>query len=465
MAAEASPAERLEQLKAAATKAYSLKDYNEAAERYADACEVQDEVNGEMVNENADLLYLYGRCLYHVAVANSDVLGGKVASSEEPKRKKRKVSKKEENGEGSSSLIGDAIKSGEQKLDEDIVSAVVESKDGVIAEGTKENTKPGNSSNPFFQISGDDNFTDSEDDGEDAEGEDGEEAEDDFGTAFEILDMARILLERKLEAVSESKDETSEVRQIKERLADTRDLQAEIALENERFTDAITDTRASLELRMQLFPEENSLIAEGHYKLSLALEFASRTVAQDESTGENKVTQIDEEMQAEAAKEMELAIASTRARLTKEEAGLAGLSEDKKAELETKIADVKDMVAEMETRLTELRQPAQSLSALQNLGPAGAPGSEEAAMRGILGSLLGESKSEQEKRIQEATAKANDLSGMVKKKKPKAAPAPQQEPSPIVEGKGKRKAEDLADTLPPANGTGKKVKFAEDENE
>ena len=32
-----------------------------------------------MSSRNAELLYSYGRCLYHVAVKNSDVLGSKVA--------------------------------------------------------------------------------------------------------------------------------------------------------------------------------------------------------------------------------------------------------------------------------------------------------------------------------------------------------------------------------------------------
>ncbi|KAI5364091.1 putative tetratricopeptide-like helical domain superfamily, tetratricopeptide, SHNi-TPR [Septoria linicola] len=470
---------KLEQLKAAATREYSLKNYGTAAERYADACEVQDLVNGEMSIENADLLYQYGRCLYHVAVANSDVLGGKVASSEEPTRKKRKVAKKEQDaGEGgssssssSSNLIGDAIKSGEQKLAEDVVEAAVGTKDGIVSgsarEGTKETTKPGNSSNPFFQISGDDNWTDSEDDGEDADGEDGEaeDDDDDFAIAFEVLDMARILLARKLESLQDSKDkseeEKPEARQIRERLADTHDLQAEIALENERFSDAINDTRDSLALKMQLYPEENSLIAEAHFKLSLALEFASVTSTQEDANGVNKVAQVDEEMRADAAKEMELAIASCRARIAKEEASLASLDEAKAAEVKKSLIDVKEMVGEMETRLEDLRKPAASLSAMQNLGPAGAPGAEEEAMRGILGSLLGESKGEQQKRIQEATAKANDLTGMVKKKKPKAEPVPQQQET-IVEGKGKRKADDGA--AGSSNGNGKKVKFAEEAN-
>ena len=70
---------RLDDLKAQATLKYAVKDYNAAAELYSQATELQATINGEMAAENADLLYAYGRCLYHVAVANSDVLGSKVA--------------------------------------------------------------------------------------------------------------------------------------------------------------------------------------------------------------------------------------------------------------------------------------------------------------------------------------------------------------------------------------------------
>lgn len=455
-------AEKFEQLKAAATKEYSLKNYEQAAEHFSEAAQVQDEINGEMAVENADLLYQYGRCLYHVAVSNSDVLGGKVANTEEPKRKKRKVAKAgssgavNDNGEGSS-VIADAIKDGEQKTAEETVEAVVEEKDE-----TKKMSE-GGSSNPFFQITGDENWTDSEEEDEEGEGEP-EEEEDDFQTAYEILDMARILLSRKLEGSQsditdkgKGKDEKPETRQLKERLADTHDLQAEISLENERFQDAINDTREALAWKVQLYPEESSLVAEAHYKLSLALEFASVTSTEETPDGQSKVAQIDEDMRKESAAEMELAIASCKKRIAKEEATLASLAGEKAAELKKTIDNVKEMTGEMEQRLEDLRKPATSLSALQ--GPAGAPGGDEDPLRGVLGAMLGETKAEQQKRLEQATQNANDLSGMIKKKKPK-----QEAAAPVVEGKGKRKAEDdgaEAVGSGAVNGNGKKVKFEE----
>ncbi|CAK4034296.1 NASP-related sim3 [Lecanosticta acicola] len=465
-AAAATLTEKLEQLKAAATKEYSLKNYEQAAEHFSEAAQVQDEINGEMAIENADLLYQYGRCLYHVAVSNSDVLGGKVANTEEPKRKKRKVTKAEsssaanENGEGSS-LIADAIKDGEQKMAEEVVEAAVEEKDE-----TKSFTASG-SSNPYFQITGDENFTDSEEEEEEGGGEPEEQEEDDFQTAYEILDMARILLTRKLEAAQadnsskgKGKDEKPETRQLKERLADTHDLQAEISLENERFEDAINDTREALNWKIQLYPEESSLVAEAHFKLSLALEFASVTSREEGPDGEAKVAAVDEEKREDAAAEMELAIASCRMRIAKEEASLASLEGEKAAELKKSIDDVKEMTGDMETRLEDLRKPATSLSAMQGpFGPAGAPGADQDPLRGVLGAMLGESKAEQQKRIDEATQNANDLSGMIKKKKPK-----QEVAAPAEEGTGKRKMEDEPAEFAQSgaiNGNGKKVKFDE----
>lgn len=458
---EETPAEelptKLEQLKANATKEYSLKHYDAAAEIYSEAAAVQDEINGEMSVENADLLYQYGRCLYHVAVATADVLGGKVAGSGEPKRKKRKTSHAESSsaaltnggeGESSGSLIADAIKSGTQKTSEEVVEAVVGEKDGAKQE------EPA-SSNPFFNITGDDNFTDSED--EDEDGDEAEEEEDDFQTAYEVLDMARVLFTRKLEALSETKEkragEDPDIRQLRERLADTHDLQADISLENERFQDAVNDTQDALALKLQLYPEESSLVAEGHYKLSLALEFASVKATQENKDGEAQVAEVDGEMREQAAKEMELAIASCNSRISKEEANMASMAETAAKAQAKETADVKEMVTEMEQRLTDLRQPP---TALGGLGPAGAPGGEEDALKGVLGAMLGESKVDQAKRLQEATQNANDLTGMVKKKKPKPAAA-----APLVEGKGKRKAEDVVEGATNGTANGKKVKFIE----
>ena len=85
---------RLDDLKAQATLKYAVKDYDAAVELYSQATELQATINGEMAAENADLLYAYGRCLYHVAVANSDVLGSKVVSETRQDGPSRSTGKK-----------------------------------------------------------------------------------------------------------------------------------------------------------------------------------------------------------------------------------------------------------------------------------------------------------------------------------------------------------------------------------
>ncbi|KAF2228012.1 hypothetical protein BDZ85DRAFT_315508 [Elsinoe ampelina] len=424
---ELSPEEaaaKLSQLKASATKEYSLKNYTAAADLYSEATELQATVNGEMSPQNAELLYAYGRCLYHVAISKSDVLGSKVAGSgnEEPKKKKRKVDK------GQSS---DALKSGEEKTAEEVVEAVVEEKEG----GQTNGKKADDASKPFFQITGDENWTDSEGEEEDGEGEEEQEdEEDDFANAYEVLDLARVLLTRQLEGVDQAEQDgagkgksaasdtiSPEKRSVMERLADTHDLQAEIWLESERFSDAIPDFQAGLDLKLKLFPPESSLLAEAHYKLSLALEFASIRKAEQEGeaaeAGAEKPPEVDEEMRKEAASHMEKAIASCRLRVDKEKALLASATGDEKAKKEKNIKEVVEMVQDLEQRLTDLKGPVTA----PNGGPAGAPDAD--AIGGILGSLLGESAAEQKARIAEATKGANDLSGLIKKKKP-AKPAP-----------------------------------------
>lgn len=428
--AELSPQElqkKLDHLKASATQQYSLKNYSAAAEFYSEAAEVQDLVNGEMSPENSDLLYQYGRCLYHVGVSKSDVLGGKVASNEEPKRKKRKTAPAAAVAESSAAgaakgegLLADAIKNGEGKA-----AAVEEEEHSDMIEG-----KP-SSDKPFFQITGDENWTDSEgedDDGEDAEGdgEEEEEDDDDFAIAYEILDVARVLLGRKLESLEgegESEISSAEARQIRERLADTHDLQAEIKLENEQFADAVTDAKAALGFKLQLFPQESGMVAEAHYKLAIALDFAALPAppTEEEENAEpqkdKEEPKVNEEMRAEAATEMEKAIASCQLRIQK----------DQEAGKTAAIADIKSMVVEMKNRLAELRKPVETMA---TAGPADVPDGAD-PLRGVLGAMLGASKAEQAKVIQQATSQANDLSGLVKKRKAKAVEGE-------VEGKGKK---------------------------
>ena len=320
-----------------------MKDYDAAADLYSQATELQDKVNGEMSLLNADLLYAYGRCLYHLAVKKSGILGSKLPGEEVEGASSTKSTKKGDKRGGMASA------SGIKRSEEEVVSEVVHE--------NSSNKEPGSSNKPFV-FTGDENFTDSEEEGNDEEDEE-EEPEDEFANAYEILDASRVLFRRRLEA-EESADargksttDSTALRNLKERLADTHDLQAEILLESERFPKAVEDLQASLDLKLSLFPLENSLIAEAHYKLSLALEFSSVTPEKDENGEVKPGTSgtVDEAMREDAAKQMEYAIASCELRISKEEARL-GTAEQKASKAE--IEDVKEMVKEMQDRVSRL---------------------------------------------------------------------------------------------------------------
>jgi HAT1-interacting factor 1 len=247
----------LADLSAKATALYVHKQYEEAADMYGHAAEMQAEMNGEMSPENAEILFLYGRALFKVGQSKSDVLGGKAPEAKkQPKPKPAKVAtsangsapataeKKNGAGEVAGSSAA-AIAEAEHKLDETIGDAAA--KEAAKKEG--EESKP-EQKKPLFHFEGDENFVDSdeEEDAEEAEGEEEEEEEDEMAAAFEVLDLARILFNKRLEAVqaeaeahgkgkevAEDSSDAALIRHIKERLADTHDLLAEISLENERY--------------------------------------------------------------------------------------------------------------------------------------------------------------------------------------------------------------------------------------
>ncbi|KAI1341364.1 histone H1-binding protein [Xylariaceae sp. FL0016] len=426
----------LADLTAKGTALYQSKKYEEAAEVFSQATEMQAEVNGEMAPENADVLFLYGRSLFKVGQSNSDVLGGKAPTEKKSNGAAKSKAKKSQAKSTTDSTVEE--KTGAEKVAEEGVAIIAKEATGSgMQEGDEAAKKP------LFQFTGDENFEDSdeEEQGEDeAQVEGEEEEEDDLAVAFEILEFSRVLFERRLDQINQDIAEEKDtekveeqkklIHHIKERLADTHDLIAEISLENEKFPDAIKDCRATLKYKMELYSEESEIVAEAHFKLSLALEFASVTTTSDDADDAAPKT-VDEEMRTEAASELEKAIASTQFKLKNKEVDLAMMHAPEDNEVSRKqIAEVKDIIADMEQRLVELRKPPVDMN--EALG-------EENPISGILGKALGESSAEQAKRVEEAKKGATDLSGLVRKKA-KEEPKPEAEDS-----NGKRKAEDPAE--------------------
>ncbi|KAG0651874.1 Silencing in the middle of the centromere 3 [Hyphodiscus hymeniophilus] len=420
----------LADLCAKATAQYAHKNYDEASDLFARASELQAELNGEMSPENAEILFLYGRSLFKVGQSKSDVLGGRAGTE-----------KKQPNGAAKA-------KKAEPAKEKSELDSVAEEGVAIIAEqnGSGVKAEEGGAKQPLFQFTGDENFEDSDDDEAEEAGGEAEEEDDDLAAAFEVLDLARVLYSKKLEEPEEGGDKGKVVgdslmtKHIKERMADTHDLLAEISLENERFPGAVVDFRSALALKQDLHPEESEIVAEAHFKLSLALEFASITRTQEdggEPKGEEDETHIDQDMRDEAVTELEAAIKSTRLKLQNKEVELASSNSPEDNEvIRAQIADVKEIVADMEGRLAELRKPPVDVKDVL-YGPT----SGSNTMGGILGATLGESPADASARIEEAKKTATDLTGLVRRKAKPEASTP--EASAGTNGtNGKRKAAD-----------------------
>ncbi|KAI2467425.1 hypothetical protein F4781DRAFT_402362 [Annulohypoxylon bovei var. microspora] len=433
----------LADLSAKANALYAQKKFEEAAEIFSQATEMQAEINGEMAPENADILFLYGRSLFKVGQSKSDVLGGKAAGENKSNGAADKKPKTKNSQAESSTATGTTEKAAEKATEEGLVNAA--------AKDTTEGEKVLDAKKPLFSFTGDENFEESDEE-EQAEGEEDEEEEDDdLAVAFEILDLARVLFEKSLEQEDQDSSEgkgkekvegdSPAVKHIKERLADTHDLLAEISLENEKYPLAVNDCRASLKYKEGLYGEESEVIAEAHFKLSLALEFSSVTTTEEDAAGAN-AKPVDEELRKEAATELEKAIKSTKLKLDAKEVDLAMLHAPEDNEATRKqIAEVKDLIADMEQRLIDLRKPPMDVNSVL---------ASDDTMLGVLGAALGESTEKKDARIEEAKKNAKDVSGLVRKKT-------KEESKQETNGNGKRKAEDAA----PGDDEAKKAKVEE----
>ena len=204
------------------------------------------------------------------------------------------------------------------------------------------------------------------------------------------MDLARSLFEQQLEKcldkpsktpylATDSEEPQNKYVTITKKLSEVYDLLGEVSLESENFPQAAADLQKSLELREQLYDSQlSALVSESHYKLSLALEFCVE----------------DPNLRAKSAEQMRLAIASVERR-----------NETEKNEAKKK--DNLELLNELKERYADLRKdPAEEFDE-QKLD----------IIKGILGeaSETGE-KSDPNKAKRTAV---NDLSGMVKKKKPK----------------------------------------------
>lgn len=362
----------INELVAEGAKLYAAKEFDDASEKYAEACENYSNEHGE---EDADLLLLYGKSLFQSAVLKSEVFGGTATNEEKEEKEDESKEKEEQEDDGNFQFCDDAPLA-EEEDDEN---------SGVAAEEEEEERESGNDAD------------------KDEEAPQEEEEQSDFEVAWEILDLTRSLFEKKLENVqkqgenlkspylSKDNEETdNEFIILTKKLSETYDLLGEVSLEAENFAQSAIDLQNCLDLRLKLYnPENSSLISESHYKLSLALEFCVD----------------DPELRSKACEQMRLAIESVKDRNSKEKDP-------------AKRKDNDDLVQDLEVRYQELeRDPTEDLKNEQMTiikGILGAPsddGDDKSPVANLVNDLSSIVKKKPEKPA------VNDLTSMVKKRK------------------------------------------------
>lgn len=217
------------------------------------------------------------------------------------------------------------------------------------------------------------------------------------------------------------------------------DASTNTALPRNRYAQSVTDARKSLEYKKELHHDDNEIVAEAHYKVSLALEFASVTQTQEDAKSAGGTSAVDEALREEAATELEHAIRCTKLNLENKEVELATSHAPEENEVtRSRIAEVKELVAEMEQRLEDLRKPPIDLDAAIASG-TGAAG-------GLLGALAAGAAAS-EGQVADAKQNATDLSGLVRRKKKGGEDAAETEATAAAAANGhsngtKRKAEE-----------------------
>lgn len=379
-----------------AKKAFALRKYEQAVEHYATALELLSQTQAEDAPEMADVYFAYGKALLENAIAQNSVLGKEQQQKEED----------------------EPATNGNNKI--------------LSFSGDAEDEEEDPAVDLFAEASKLDADADADDDAGEGEGEDGDgdeaEPEDDFNAAWEVLDLARAIYEKRMDG-----DDLMRLR-----AADTFIMLGDVSLETEKFEQAITDYSAGLELKTQLLPLSSRQLAEVHYKLSIALDLTAGRLADAIHHAQRALESIEARLD-----ELRAGLAGTLAPLPEPSATADGDAKGKgkgkqgvlapdeqvqnwsKTQIEAEIKELCELKQDLALKVDELKSAPND----ERDGGLSAP---ELAHRALDRELNAAPVPSQGQPV-------NDLTSMVVKKKKKApAPVPAPESSGAAE---KRKAE------------------------
>ncbi|CAH3906466.1 unnamed protein product [Pieris brassicae] len=236
-------------LLAAGRRDLAVREYTSAVESLAKACELLAKEHGDTADECAEAYLWYGKALLGLSREESGVLGDGMpgtkngdqeeGDSEEQEENADVVPEKDEKGQGDEAEAMDS-------------EQTVESTSQEEASSSKDMEQPGTSN-------GDVND-------ESMANLDNEDDVDNLQLAWEMLDLARSILDRRAQSNAEG---------ARSLLADVHLTLGEVALESETYDKAVIDMMSCLEIQKELYSSDDRRIAETHYQIGLANSLAS----------------------------------------------------------------------------------------------------------------------------------------------------------------------------------------------
>merc|ERR1712096_359212 len=260
-------------------KRYMLvKDYANAVESLALACEALSSQHGETASECADAYFHYGKALLELGRMESGVPGNAlegVPEEEASGEGSEKVESTEKMTEDEKEYVGvkvmEAIEENfeqhEEKiyllahghtkgdLDEDDMEGDDSQDDGEGMEVEKEHSEKSSEEKPM----------------EDDDQDDKDEDPSNLQRAWEILELCKNIYTRRI--ATPMKFNTPTRSENVKKLCDTLLALGEVSMENENYAQAVEDLNSCLEKRKDKLPEERRQIAETMYQLGVALSY------------------------------------------------------------------------------------------------------------------------------------------------------------------------------------------------
>ncbi|KAG8857929.1 hypothetical protein FRB91_010625 [Serendipita sp. 411] len=363
----------LETLIGKAKRAFALKQYEQAATTYATALENYAK---ECTPATVDIYYLYGCALLENAIASNNVLGNKQEGEEEPEEP-------------------------EPKVEDDAKGRFFFGADGTTGED-----------DPEVDLFAQAKAAEQEEEQEKEEQGDVEEPEDDFEASWDILDLARTTYE------------TMQGDESQLKLAATYMALGDISLETEKFDQAILDYKSALDIKEKLLPHTNRQIAEAHFRLSLAFDMTSGKLENQIEHVEKALESLKERLtilkellpKAAESKPTEDAVSDPKGKgkataVQENPLGwtpkIESLDNMIKSEIEAEIKDVSSLSEELEAKLEDIRATLADGAGGTTMDRVSRELDQELNAGGFGPSVA-------------IDQPVNDLTAMVKKKKPKA---------------------------------------------